>query len=263
MRVGKRGAVNIAPGLGSWEKAAIFPAMSPETSLLIASALTVGFLHTVLGPDHYLPFVAMARVGEWSRRKALTVTAMCGLGHVAGSVVLGLVGIAFGISLGRLEAVESSRGSWAAWGLILFGLLYTLWGIRKALRSRTHSHVHAHPNGTVHLHEHTHAGEHLHPHAASSSSRLTPWVLFTIFLLGPCEALIPLLMFPAATESWGTLLLVTGSFGLATVGTMLAVVFASLEGLQHLSFRKMEPFAPALAGVPILFCGVAIRFLGL
>jgi hypothetical protein len=70
-------------------------------------------------------------------------------------------------------------------------------------------------------------------------------------------------MFPAATESWGTLLLVTGSFGLATVGTMLAVVFASLEGLQHLSFRRMEPFAHALAGVTILFCGVAIRFLGL
>ena len=237
--------------------------MSPESSLLIASALAVGFLHTVLGPDHYLPFVAMARVGEWSRRKALTVTALCGLGHVAGSVVLGMVGIAFGISLGRLEAFESSRGSWAAWALILFGLLYTLWGIRRALRGHTHTHLHAHPNGTVHHHNHTHAGEHLHPHAASSGARLTPWVLFVIFLLGPCEALIPLLMFPAATESWSTLFLVAGTFGLATVGTMLAVVFASLAGLQRFSFRRMERYAHALAGVTILFCGVAIRFLGL
>ena len=84
-----------------------------------------------------------------------------------------------------------------------------------------------------------------------------------IFLLGPCEALIPLLMFPAATESWGALFLVTGTFGLATVGTMLAVVFASLAGLQRFSFRRMERYAHALAGVTILCCGVAIQFLGL
>jgi len=191
------------------------------------------------------------------------VTALCGVGHVAGSVALGAVGILFGFSLSRLEAFESSRASWAAWALILFGLLYTLWGIRRVARGHSHAHLHGHENGTVHDHDHSHSKDHLHPHASGSGSRMTPWVLFVIFLLGPCEALIPLLMFPAATESWTTLFLVTGTFGAATVATMLGLVFAGLEGIQRLPFPQAQRYSHALAGVTILLCGVAIEFMGL
>jgi nickel/cobalt exporter len=246
--------------------------MSSETAVLLASALSIGFVHTLLGPDHYVPFVAMARVGAWSRRKTMLVTSLCGVGHVAGSVVLGMVGIALGLSLSRLEAFEASRASWAAWGLILFGLLYTVWGVRKARRGHTHSHVHGHADGTVHLHEHGHAGEHLHPHSADvdrspggdgrTGSGMTPWVLFVIFLLGPCEALIPLLMFPAATASWTALLLVTGTFGVATVGTMMGMVLLGLEGMGRIRFPRAQRYGHVLAGITILLCGVAIRFLG-
>ncbi len=234
-----------------------------STAVLLASAISIGTLHTLLGPDHYLPFVAMARVGGWTRRKTLAVTALCGLGHVAGSVLLGMVGIAFGLSLSRLEAFESSRGTWAAWALIVFGLVYTAWGVRRVFRARKHAHVHSHANGTVHAHEHTHGGEHLHPHPSESGSRMTPWVLFVVFLLGPCEALIPLLMFPAATESWSTLLLVTGTFGVATITTMVALVYAGLEGLRRAPLPGFGIWSHALAGITILLCGVAIEFLGL
>ncbi len=240
----------------------LFRHMISGTTLLVATAGSVGVLHTVLGPDHYLPFVAMARAGSWSRRRALVVTALCGIGHVAGSVILGLIGIAFGLSLARLEAFESSRGSIAAWGLIVFGLLYAAWGLRRAARGHKHAHVHAHGDGTLHLHKHTHADDHLHPHPKGSGPSLTPWVLFVIFLLGPCEALIPLLMFPAATQSYGALFLVTGVFGLATVATMLGAVYAGLEGIRRLPFGRMERYTHALAGVTILLCGVAIQFLG-
>jgi nickel/cobalt exporter len=92
---------------------------------------------------------------------------------------------------------------------------------------------------------------------------MTPWVLFVIFLLGPCEALIPLLMFPAATESWRALLLVSGTFGLVTVGTMMGVVLGSLEGIRFVSFPKVERFSHVVAGATILLCGIAIEFLGL
>lgn len=237
--------------------------MTSSTTILLASALSIGFVHTLLGPDHYVPFVAMARVGAWSRRKTFWVTALCGAGHVAGSVVLGMVGIAFGLSLSRLDAFESSRGAWAAWALIFFGLLYTVWGLRKAAKAHTHSHLHAHPNGTVHLHEHGHGGDHLHPHTSESGAKMTPWVLFVIFLLGPCEALIPLLTFPAATASWPALLLVTGTFGFATIATMVGLVFLSLEGIERIPFPQARRYGHALAGITILLCGVAIEFIGL
>jgi ABC-type nickel/cobalt efflux system permease component RcnA len=237
--------------------------MNPQTLLLVTTAASVGVLHTILGPDHYLPFVAMARAGTWSRRKALTVTALCGVGHVAGSVVLGLIGIAFGLSLAGLESFESSRGSLAAWALIFFGLLYMIWGVRRGRRGHRHAHVHAHADGSMHLHEHDHEREHLHPHPEAEKKSITPWVLFVIFLLGPCEALIPLLMFPAATQSLPSLLLVTGTFGLATVATMLGAVFLGLEGVRRLPLQGLEPYAHSLAGLTILLCGVAIQFLGI
>jgi ABC-type nickel/cobalt efflux system permease component RcnA len=198
-------------------------------------------------------------------------------------VVLGLTGIAFGLSLARLEAFEASRGSLAAWGLILFGLAYAVWGLRRAVRGHTHTHVHVHANGTLHTHEHRHEKEHLHAHAAAASgvdgenlghtasasgARMTPWVLFVIFLFGPCEALIPLLMFPAATESVGALLLVTLTFGATTVATMLGAVLIGTEGLRWASFersplRRLAPYGHLAAGVTVLLCGVAIQFLGL
>ncbi len=237
--------------------------MSAETGLLMATAASVGVLHTLLGPDHYLPFVALARAGGWSRRKAITITILCGIGHVAGSVVLGAVGIALGLSLASLEALEASRGNIAAWGLILFGLLYAVWGLRRAARRESHAHWHAHANGAVHEHGHHHSGGHLHPHTSPEKGRMTPWVLFVVFVFGPCEALIPLLMFPAATQSASALALVTATFGLATVGTMVGTVWVTLEGLQRVSFGGMERYAHVLAGVTILCCGVAIQFLGL
>jgi len=92
---------------------------------------------------------------------------------------------------------------------------------------------------------------------------MTPWVLFVIFLLGPCEALIPLLMFPAATESWTTLALVTCTFGLATITTMTVLVFLGLEGIQRVPFLRAQRYGHAIAGLTILLCGVAIEFVGL
>ena len=38
-----------------------------------------------------------------------------------------------------------------------------------------------------HYHEHTHNDEHTHPHAANGKKSVTPWVLFIIFIFGPCE----------------------------------------------------------------------------
>ena len=85
---------------------------------LTATAAFLGFLHTLTGPDHYLPFVAMARAGRWSLRKTLLVTLTCGLGHVLGSVVLGMLGVALGLAVTGLEWLEGMRGSLAGWMLL-------------------------------------------------------------------------------------------------------------------------------------------------
>jgi ABC-type nickel/cobalt efflux system permease component RcnA len=236
--------------------------MSNELLLLSLTALSLGFIHTILGPDHYLPFIMMARAGKWPLRKTVLVTCLSGVGHVLSSVLLGLIGIAAGLTLSRLEAIEAWRGDLAAWLLIGFGLVYAIWGLRRAYRHRPHTHWHAHGEDVVHLHQHAHEKEHLHVHAAAGE-KLTPWVIFTIFVFGPCEVLIPLLMYPAAQHSWWGLLLVTAVFGVTTIATMLAIVLTAKAGFARLPFGPLERYSHTIAGATIALCGLAIRFLGL
>ncbi|MBC7187897.1 MAG: hypothetical protein H5U38_12760, partial [Calditrichaeota bacterium] len=125
-------------------------------AILMASAASIGFVHTVIGPDHYLPFVVLARARNWRVAKTLLVTLACGIGHVLSSVLIGAVGVAAGIAVSTLEGIESARGQAASWLLIGFGIAYTVWGLRRGIVSRPHSHVHVHENGHVHTHPHTH-----------------------------------------------------------------------------------------------------------
>ena len=235
--------------------------MERELGLLLATAASLGLIHTLAGPDHYLPFIALAQARGWSRAKTARVTLLCGAGHVAASLVVGGIGIALGWSLGGFAWLDAVRGDLAAWVLLGCGLAYTAWGVRQAIRNRPHSHWHTHADGTVHRHQHVHRAEHAHPHE-SPGRKLTPWLLFLVLVLGPCEALIPLLMVPAAQGSWSGVALVAAVFALATLGAMLAAVWLGSLGLARLRFRPAPHHAHTLAGLTMVACGAAI-WLGL
>jgi len=235
--------------------------MTPELTLLALSAATIAFVHTILGPDHYLPFIAMAKARSWSLSRTIKITIACGVGHLLGSVALGLLGITLGTQLSSLEWFEGVRSGLAAWLLIGFGLMYTAWGVRLAYRKRPHTHWHSH-DGSTHCHEHSHLKQHAHMHEAGKTS-LAPWIIFVIFILGPCEPLIPLLMYPAAKESMLGVLLVTGVFGLVTVATMTVVVMIVALGFSTVKLGRFERFNHAFAGGAILICGLSVAFLGI
>ncbi len=261
--------------------------MTPDLTALLLTAGSLGLVHTLIGPDHYIPFIAMSRARRWSRRKTLLITFLCGLGHVLSSVVIGLAGIGLGIAVARLEGVESTRGEIAAWLMIAFGAAYLAWGVWKGVRNRPHVHAKVHADGahdhnhdhdrhSEHPHIHTHDGgrEHVHVHdsgpastpetaAPPAKANITPWVLFTIFVFGPCEPLIPILIYPAARMGTSAVVIVTSAFALATIGTMLAVVGLGSFGLRIARFGGLERWMHAAAGAMVFLCGFAIKFLGL
>lgn len=237
--------------------------MDESLFILLVSAVSIGFFHTLLGPDHYLPFILLARARNWSNVKTITVTVLCGMGHVGSSIVLGLLGVFFGWSLHNIELFESSRGNIAAWMLIIFGGVYLIWGLLRAYRKKPHTHWHHHVDGKIHKHTHVHSGDHSHVHAKAGSKGITPWILFLIFVFGPCEPLIPILIFPASEGSITGLILVIAAFSLSTLITMSAVVYISVTGLSLFSLGKLERFSHAIAGAFVLFSGIGIQFLGL
>ena len=238
--------------------------MTPEIWVLCGTAATIAFVHTLMGPDHYLPFVAMAKSRDWSVARAMRNTLMCGAGHIVGSVLLGFIGIYASIQLGALELIEGFRGDLAAWALVSVGLVWMAWGVRKGYQRHTHAHWHSHGN-VRHIHGHNHAHEHAHSHTEEEGGQRSyaGWAIFIVFVLGPCEPLIPILMFPAAKENLLGLVAVTSVFAVVTVLTMLAAVALSVWGLKSVRLPAVERYSEAIAGCTIMMCGLSIAVLGL
>lgn len=246
-----------------------------DVQVLVWAAISIGFFHTLFGPDHYVPFVAMSQVGRWSWRKTILVTVLCGFGHVGSSILLGFVGIALGIVLVKLEAIESVRGDWAGWALLAFGLVYFVWGL---IHARRHALGEPHHHGpgllaffnpakksasdsespSVAVPEQAENRERQEP-APRRASRMTPWALAVIFVLGPCEPLIPLLMYPAAKENTWAALLVAFMFGLVTLVTMTAAVIAMRLGINSIRLGSLHAYSHALAGFAVFASGLAIQ----
>ena len=87
--------------------------------------------------------------------------------------------------------------------------------------------------------------------------------MFIIFVLGPCEALIPLLMYPAARHSEMLVIAVAVVFSLITLATMLVCVAITMIGLERIRLPAGSRFGHAAAGALVLGCGVAVSFFGI
>ena len=226
---------------------------------MILAAAGIAIVHTALGPDHTLPFIMLARARKWSRTRTIWVTVVCGAGHVLSSLLLGGLGLAAGYGVGQFEIFEGLRGSFAAWMMVLFGFTYFVWGVRVALRRRAGIVPHEHA-GHMHLHL---GGGHRHRTHPREYSKTTFWVLFTVFVLGPCEPLIPLFMAPASRGEWALAILTGSVFGLFTLGTMVSLVLLGLAGIERLPFGILERWSHALTGIVVGSSGLAVLFLGL
>ncbi len=92
-----------------------------------------------------------------------------------------------------------------------------------------------------------------------------PWALFVVFLLGPCEALLPLMMAANLLDGWLTLLVLVAVFAVLTVATMLVVVAMGLLGLQAAGSRLagLDRHLDVLAGGAIAASAAAILLLEL
>ena len=213
--------------------------MEQETTLiaLITAAILDGLIHTIAGPDHYLPFVALSKSRNYGWFKTFLWTTLCGLGHVGSALLLaaGFLFISDLLSETQFEWLETWRGDLAAYALIGMGAAVILHALHRRWKHRAETeHAHNHNNG-----------------------KLSYWVVFIIFVLGPCEALLPLLT-ASAVLGPASVILVTLVFTVTTLLTMLAAVFICRYGLNQFRLPWMEKYAAELAGATVMLCGFAI-----
>jgi len=202
-----------------------------EGSFLLLFPLTVGCIHALLGPDHYVPLIALGQTHHWSKQRLFRMTVSCAVIHTLSSAVIGFIGIAgYRVLFDQAQAVDRLRGDLVAWSFMAIGLVYVVLGLKKKFHRRK---------------------------ACFPDS-----VLFALFALGPCEPLVPLVMHPSAMETPVHLMLVVGTFTVATTFTMLAVVWAGCFGLRIFKGQVFKDYAYSLTGTAMVLCGAGVKFLG-
>ena len=203
---------------------------------LSLAAITVGPLHS-LAPDHWVPFAALARARRWSAWRTARMTFLCGLGHVTVSVALGLIAMFAGVRV--VEAFGERMESLATIVLIVFGLLYLAWGLRRAAGEKYHGHAHDHYD---------------HVHDLSGTSE---WTLFFLFSADPCVAVIPLMF---AAGSLGPLAVagIVVQYEIATIATMILLVLPAAAGAKLVRAKWLDRYGHAAAGAVIVAAGVVM-----
>lgn len=208
--------------------------MTPIELGLLASAAGVGIGHALLGPDHTVPFIALAKTHRWSLKKTLAVTNACGVAHVGGAWLLGQFMMSLGASTSAWAKTMAVQSHWAGWGLVLFGALYLVWGLRAAFRREE----------------------------TKTPGTTWTWMLFLLFVFGPCEPLLPFLTAAKGAGRPDLVPLMTMIFGTATLAGMSAGVLAGVGVLSKIRFSAGR-WTPALSGGALLLSGLAVKFAGL
>lgn len=208
--------------------------MNGSFSALVISTISIAIVHS-FAPDHWLPFVMIGKAQRWTKTKHAWITAVAGVAHVGSSVILGCVGILLGMATIHLKGIEAARGQIGVLLLIGFGLAYAVWGLKRA---QNHHH---------------------HSFELSEKKVVTLWTLFAVFVLGPCEPLIPL-MFLATSFGLSGIVTVTVVFSFMTLVMMVGQVLLGMSGIQLIKHEFAERYSHAMAGAVIALTGVFLWF---
>lgn len=210
--------------------------MESSFFVLLFSTFSIAVIHA-LAPDHWMPFIMIGNAQKWSKTKLMTVTFLAGLGHVGSSIILGALGIALGIGLLKIRGIVESVAEVGGILLIGFGIFYMLWGLKNLKEG--------------------------HLDKFEKKRRIiSTWALIAIFVLGPCEALIPL-MFLATLYGWFGIVAITLSFSLMTILMMMAQTILAYAGIQKVHLEILHKFSHAIAGGIIALTGIIVMILGI
>jgi len=206
--------------------------------ILILTSGAIGLFHT-LAPPHWIPLAMMIRTRRWDWRQSAAGVLVAATGHVLVSGVLGgavmYLGFEFLIHYG--DEVEHKSGL----VLIIFGLLYALWGWRN--------------------HHHCGSGEHHHP-ANPGKDNHKPYVFLFFMGLSPCVIVWPVFIEAAPLG----LVWLAGAVAVFSIGVIIALSLIGFlvhhgRKLKRLDHPWLEHYGDAITGVVVALVGL-IFYLG-
>ncbi len=227
--------------------------------LLLLAAAGVGIAHSIL-PDHWVPLAVIARTNRWSLGRTAKVSFLASLGHVAVSLILGVLLAVAGLAL--RNAVVAEEGQIVGGVLVLTGIGFLFW----ALRSRGHGHEHSHTHGHIHPHVHPHDHDHGHDHqhgaeAVAQGGRRGSWLAEIAVPFGvaasPDLTILPVFLAASAVgvdAAIGTLI----TFTLATLCTFVVLTVAATIGGYQVEWPWLENNGHVVSALVLLVIGVLV-----
>jgi cytochrome c biogenesis protein CcdA len=201
---------------------------------VIAGTVLLAFVHALI-PNHWLPLVAVARAENWKQKDVTLITFMAALGHVLGTVALGLVLGAIGKELqqeygGIIHVVSSIL-------LIVFGLIYY----------------------TVNLPHHHHSSQ---KDVAQYKRSKRKWILIFIVMmfLSPCLE-VESLFLSAGAYGMGLVTLLSVIYAIVSISGILLLVNLGYKGVNLLSAHFIEHNEKRISGIVLILVGIVSFFL--
>ncbi len=227
--------------------------MTSTAVLLFLSACGTATLHAMI-PDHWLPFVVMARAQRWSSRRTVILTGSAGLLHVTLSILLAVAAIALGAPSARELAARAGRPLESITGalLLLFGLAYGAWAYQR--EGRAHAHATAADRTPPHVHAHGHLLERWFRRVVSGGA------LVVLIGISPCAVLAPIL-FVASTEGHAAVLAAALGFAVCTILTMIVVTLVALRSIRRLDSPFLSRYGDLISGALLALVGIVLMAL--
>ncbi len=228
--------------------------MTGHAFLLFQLACWTAIIHALI-PDHWLPFVLMARAQNWSNRRTLLLVSFAGFLHVLVSIAVAAIGMGLGAGSARYLAENFGRSLEFLAGilLVIFGLGYGILAHRREARAHGRD---AEPGGNAEA-----GGRPLHAHGHLLGRwfhrAITGGALVVIIGISPCALLVPILL--AASAQGAVPLIAAGTgFALCTIGTMVLVTFFASRGMSRIQLPFFTHYGDLISGLMIAIVGIVV-----
>jgi len=210
----------------------------------VIGAAVVGILH-MSAPDHWLTLCVLARNKRWAPKKLFGVSLMTAIGHVALSVVMGLVVVVVGLVFSHLISYYLDTGI----GLVMVGAGLVVGIIPLVRKSAPHQHHH----DNEHEHDHDYDEE-------KKFGKLTSKIGYFAILgaaLSPDPSIIPIYL-SAISAGFYFALELSVVFAVASIATLLLLVQLGTVGLAKTIAKIPEKYNDSMVGFVIMAIGIYV-----
>jgi nickel/cobalt transporter (NicO) family protein len=204
----------------------------------VIGAALVGILH-MSAPDHWLTLCVLARNKKWAPKKLFEVSFMTAIGHVALSVVLGLVVVVIGLVFSHLISHYLDLGI----GLVMVGAGLVVGIIPLVKKSESHQHHRDHERNEE-----------------KEFGKLTSKIGYFAILgaaLSPDPSIIPIYL-SAISAGFYFALELSVVFAVASIATLLLLVQLGTVGLAKTLAKIPEKYNDSMVGFVIMAIGIYV-----